>query len=336
MDIIKDIFVKIIDLAKSGENISLDLKIGFINIDSDRKLYFVNSKDNTTLPDALYMQNRTLQGPLSVAKASGPKSTMSHISNLTNLRSVKTPMTMDATSVTSKAHSSKWSFFKGNNPQCDTDSRKSKNNTVRSENRRKVGSEIANNQTIVQTGNVPYPHLASFINRHTDYRYGKRMGKATNLDNKTVMQEQLEQIQEKTYKEMEDKLRLREEELRGCLSLVDDIDRDQKEREIDIMTKRRDFMKAIDDLKLQKIMKTQLERTSSREYEYSYFPFTHGDNIERKRKDIADKLKYDMKEHYKNKKTTFIEDAITNKSSLRTPLSQKSRLSSQGAAETYK
>jgi hypothetical protein len=297
------------------------LKIGYINIGADRKLYFTNAKDYTGLPDALENQNRSLQAPLNIAKSNGPRSTMSHMTNSTTRRSVRTPMTNCGTSVASRAHSSKWSFFKNNNPQNDVESRKSKHSTVKSKSRRSVGSESASNQTMDRNGEVPYSHLAKFIKRHTDYRFGKRMGRALNLNDKSVMHEQLEQIQEKNYKKLEDKLQKRDEDLRGYLSLVNDIDRDQKEREIEIVQQRREFLRGIENLKQQKVMKAQLEQTNSRDYEYSYFPFTHGDNIERQRRDIADKLKHEMQEHYKHKKTTFMGDAVTNKSTTRAPLS---------------
>lgn len=142
-----------------------------------------------------------------------------------------------------------------------------------------------------------------------------------NLNNKTVLEEQMRQIQEKQLKDQEDHLKRREEELKGYLSLVDDIDRDQKEREIEIINKRREFLRAIDDLKQQKDMKNRLERTTSREYENTYFPYTHGDNIERKRKNINDQLKVEMKEYFRQKKTPFIKDSLTNKSSIYTPAS---------------
>ena len=50
---------------------------------------------------------------LQLNKSQGPQSVYSYKSNLTSLRSVKTPMTMGQSSV--KSHHSKWSLFKGKN-----------------------------------------------------------------------------------------------------------------------------------------------------------------------------------------------------------------------------
>ena len=45
-------------------------------------------------------------------------------------------------------------------------------------------------------------------------------------------------------------------------------------------------MKAIDEMKFQKELKHKLDKENSNEYRYNYFPFTHGDNIEKRQKEI--------------------------------------------------
>lgn len=42
LEILKDIFLKIIELAKAGEQMSLDVKIGNIIIGKENRLVFVN------------------------------------------------------------------------------------------------------------------------------------------------------------------------------------------------------------------------------------------------------------------------------------------------------
>lgn len=87
--------MKIIELAKSGEQLSLDVKIGTIIIEKDNKLYFSNFKDKTMLPNVTIDQDRGFRLPLSVSRTNGgPKSTFSASSNYTTIRSVKTPMTV--------------------------------------------------------------------------------------------------------------------------------------------------------------------------------------------------------------------------------------------------
>lgn len=163
----------------------------------------------------------------------------------------------------------------------------SKNQSIRNERKRLLGELDARREGLNNSSAIPYPHLASFIQKHTDYRYGKRMVIDNKPTSKEVMEEQVRQAQEKQKNKIEERLRKREEELRGYFSLKGDIDRDQKEREIDIINKRRDFMRAIDEMKLQKQMRNQLDRANSNDYKYTYFPYTHGDNIEKRQKDIS-------------------------------------------------
>lgn len=206
---------------------------------------------------------------------------------------------------------------------------------MRSNQRRIIGGSAARNDSIDNETKMPYPHLASFIKKHTEYRFGKKVSIDSKPNNKTVMEEQLKQIHDKHIKEQEEKLRRREDELKGYLTLVDDMDRDQKEKEIELISKRREFLSDIDNLKQQKAMKNQLERASSKEYQYTYFPYTHGDNIEKKRQNINDQLKVEMKDYYRNKKTPFLKDALSNKSSLMTP-SSYSRQSAHGMTNDHK
>jgi hypothetical protein len=141
------------------------------------------------------------------------------------------------------------------------------------------------------------------------------------VDNRTVMEEQLKQMYEKKLKDQEEKIKRREDELKGYLSLKDDLDRDQKEKEIELVNKRRDFMRAIEDHKQQKQMRNQLDKSNSNDFQYTYFPYTHGDNIEKKRREITTKLKEEMKEHYRHKKTSFLKDTKSNTSAVMSPIS---------------
>ena len=49
LEILKSIFGALIDLAKKGEWLSIDVRIGYLNIDKDKKLYFTNTKDQAIL-----------------------------------------------------------------------------------------------------------------------------------------------------------------------------------------------------------------------------------------------------------------------------------------------
>jgi len=125
------------------------MKIGYLNIDKDRKLFFSNPQDQSSTLNKIKQQNKTSDNASSVKKSQGPRSTYSYKTNFSSIRTVKTPMTIGQSSVRSKM-SSKWSLFKRNNRMND---HKSPDNT----------SSIK----------VPYPHLESFIQKHTQYRFGK-------------------------------------------------------------------------------------------------------------------------------------------------------------------
>ena len=166
LDILKDIFVKIIDSAKNGEQVALDIKIGVLKVDSENKLYFENNQDiPADYNYDLYDTHKTVEHGDNIERLSrGPKSVYSHASNMSTIRSVKTPMTIGKTSVKSQVRSSKWSFFKGsNNKELDAMSRRSKNSSIRSERRRLLNTttrkEGLNKSEIVPT----YPHLNDFI-----------------------------------------------------------------------------------------------------------------------------------------------------------------------------
>ena len=132
---------------------------------------------------------------------------------------------------------------------------------------------------------------------------------------KSVMEEQLKQIHEKQLKDYTEKMQRREDEVKGYMTLKNDIDRDKKEREIELISKRREFMKAIEDLKAQKNMKDTLDKVNSNDYQYNYFPYTHGDNIEKRREDINAMLKNDLKEYMHNRLVKYEKDTNLSKMS---------------------
>ncbi|CAI2358738.1 unnamed protein product [Moneuplotes crassus] len=306
IEVLKAIFATIIELSKSDKQLCLDLKIGFLNVEQSRRLYFSNTQDQSNTNNK-NMNNLTADNISTVPRSIGPNSVYSYKSNFSTMRSVKTPMTVGKSSVRSKM-SSKWSLFRRNNPKSQV-RRPDDHYSYQSGNQLNYTSPVQ-----VSTPDKPYPHLANFIKKQTEYRFGKRMGKAENLTQKNVMEEQLKQIHEKNFKEQEEDLKQREEELKEYLSLANDNEIEAMKK-IELINKRKEFLKDIEDLKKQKALKYELERANSREYEYNYFPFTHGDNIERKRKMITEEMKNQMKEHYKNKKTEFLEDALSQKSS---------------------
>lgn len=75
------------------------------------------------------------------------------------------------------------------------------------------------------------------------------MGKPANLTQKAVLAEQLQQIHENNLKKQSEELQRRQEELQGCLTLANDIERDERERKIEFINKRKDFLKEIENLK---------------------------------------------------------------------------------------
>jgi len=297
----------------------IDVKIGTINIDKDRKLWFENTFENPS--------NQTLNTSHLVGRTGGgPKSVFSQMSHASTMRSGQTPMTnCSQSSVASNARSSKWSFFKNNcNRNTGVASRHSKNSYIRSEQRRILNSSGNINNISQKEAQVPYPHLVSFIKKHTDNRFGKKMDIDNTQTNRTVMHDQMKQIQDKQIQEQEDKIKRREEELKGYLSLKNGIDRDQKENEIELLNKRREFLNSIEELKQHKTMKQALDKVNSHQYDDNYFPYTHGDNIEKNREDIKGLQNKDMRNYYKNKKTEMMRGSKHSKHSKHDAMSPMS------------
>ena len=101
------------------------------------------------------------------------------------------------------------------------------------------------------------------------------------FSSKDVLEEQLRQAQEKQSKEVAERLRRKEEELRIFLTTQGELERDHKEKEIDVIKKRSEFLQAIDEMKAHKEMKKKLDKATLDEYHYDYFPFIHGEQYEK-------------------------------------------------------
>ena len=56
LDILKDIFIKVVESANNGEEVNLDVKIGNIVIGKDRKIIFKNKSHIITIDPSIEEQ----------------------------------------------------------------------------------------------------------------------------------------------------------------------------------------------------------------------------------------------------------------------------------------
>lgn len=135
---------------------------------------------------------------------------------------------------------------------------------------------------------LPFPYLASFINKHSGgVHFGKRM-LINNLPNTNeVSSDQIKQIEQNKAKKIQEIEELKQKEFVEILQLKEDCIRDDIEREVDIKQKQQEFKRDMQQMQQHKLLKEQQEKDIKHTETYDYFPFTHGENID------------NMKENYK-------------------------------------
>lgn len=140
----------------------------------------------------------------------------------------------------------------------------------------------------LQSEKLPFPYLASFINKHSGgVHFGKRM-LINNLPNTNeVSHDQIKQIEQNKAKKLQEIEELKQKEFVEILQLKEDCIRDDIEREVDTKQKQQEFKRDMQQMQQHKLLKAQQEKDIKHTETYDYFPFTHGENID------------NMKENYK-------------------------------------
>ncbi|CAI2386810.1 unnamed protein product [Moneuplotes crassus] len=149
----------------------------------------------------------------------------------------------------------------------------------------------------IKKKSMPYPFLASFINKRIG---GRHFGKRVEFENKEQAYKNYAE-QFKFLKDNQDLRKLQREEKRRkefeeMLTLKEEAIRDDIERQVDHKTKQDEFKREMTQMAEQKKAKARQEREFKENETFDYFPYTHGESID------------NMKENYKKVVLSNIND----------------------------
>ena len=151
-----------------------------------------------------------------------------------------------------------------------------------------IGNKHNHSVQGVKKESVPYPFLASFINKRSGgVHYGKRIAFQDKEKLKEGYYQQFKQLKNDEEKKKHIKEEKKRKEFEEMLQLKEDAIRDDIEREIDLKTKQDEFKREMTQVAEQKRLKSEQEKFIRHNEIYDYFPYTHGESID------------NMKESYK-------------------------------------
>jgi hypothetical protein len=132
-----------------------------------------------------------------------------------------------------------------------------------------------------QKGKLPFPYLASFINKHSGgVHFGKRMQIHNLPSTDEVNHERLMQIEHNKHKKILENQELKQQEINEVMQMREDTIRDEFERDVDIKQKQAEFKRDMHQMQTHKKLIHQQEKEIQNTEAYDYFPFTHGENID--------------------------------------------------------
>lgn len=145
---------------------------------------------------------------------------------------------------------------------------------------------------------LPFPFVSGLIGGHSYTKPGKKVFFNKRLDNKDVLQHQLEQINYKQMKTKNDHDNDRSQDNELLKTIKENMNKEEfKKRQFNDIFKT--HYKLYNDNKRienENIKKFQLE--SKNDEKYNFFPYTHGDEIEKKRIEQKDLLTEEVREKY--------------------------------------
>ena len=108
----------------------------------------------------------------------------------------------------------------------------------------------------------------------------------------------LEQIKAREMKRLKDKARQIEEERALISEAHRQVEKDEEMQQKAEIVKREKFKKGIEEMKLQKVVKEQIQReweVQANSRQQDYFPYTHGDHVEHERECLKAELRDEFK-----------------------------------------
>jgi hypothetical protein len=144
---------------------------------------------------------------------------------------------------------------------------------------------------------IPFPYFSGMAKLEYG-RKGKRLAFNQPVTAEELLSAHRQQMQAKKNKVIEEKKKAREDELVRIKNINDKLvaDREQKAEVED--KKRASFIESNEEALVQRRAEKEEVKEARKAERFDYFPFTHGDMIERYQNELKDKLATELKAHY--------------------------------------
>ena len=285
--ILKDTIQKAISLSKDGISSRLNMKVGFLNIYQNKILFEpIKSAYNDNAPSAM---NKLIGRRTNKSIGGGSK-----LMNLSMRSSVRTPG-----SVTSMyTGKSKFIHASNPNPQIGANLYPKVNSTMYNSFMGRDPNATAREKSVKNSTKLPFPFMSGMFVHHQYSKPGKRVFFEKRTDNKEVLSHQLKQISYKEQKKINDQENAKFQDNELLYNIKQNINKEEvKKKQFNDMFKLK-YKNYNDNKRIENenIMKLRIEHKNQEKY--NFFPYTHGDEIEKKRIDQKNLLTNEVREKY--------------------------------------
>ncbi|TNV82554.1 hypothetical protein FGO68_gene2673 [Halteria grandinella] len=336
MLILKEIFTKFIEENRKGKECLLDLKIGFLHAYPNSDLQFELNSSESTQEERFLSKIRTRTNQ-SDNEYKDNQTVITFTLGQQSQISIKTPLTSGSKSTTysrvsqtaqkqgSKTLNRKgWYSNNNRRNQEDVYSNVAYSQFSQNMQNRSVSNELATriNQNEYLKGNEAFE---TFVLRKMNQRPGKRIIFQQKQEGNQPQRELLSLY----LSQMRDKAKIKlEEKQRKIMDEIKIIEREQREVEEDVIVrdkqveeKREKFKEGIEEMKQQIQVKRMIEKQRNDIEDIvskDFFPFTHGDNIERERH----ALKQELRAEFLARAATAVSGNLSTNRSVSQPMLQ--------------
>jgi len=268
--ILKDIIQRSIKLTKEGISIRLGMKVGYINL-STGKVSFDASGNQNVEDYSSHSMNRLINRRFN--NGSGD------IADMSMKTSVKTP----GSAASMYSSRLKHVHASNPNPQHGEYEHPRFNKTMYETFLGNDSGMHSRELSMKQANKLPFPFVSGMIGGHSYTKPGKRVFFNKRLNDKEVLLHQLEQIDYNKLKVKTDQENGRSQDNDLLKDIKENINKEEfKKRQFNEIFKTQ-YKQYNDNKRVEneKFKKFQLEAKNGEKY--NFFPYTHGDEIEKKR-----------------------------------------------------
>lgn len=286
--ILKDVVSRSINMCREGIPVRLNIKIGHLSLHM-HKVCFEPSSEGPHIDLASQSANRLIGRRLNHSYGGNGK-----MYDLSVRTSVKTP----GSRTSMYSNRSKRIHASNPNPQVGAEIHPKMNKTMYDSFLGRDPSSPQRDSSTKASERLPFPFVSGLLAGHPYTKPGKKVFFDKRLDNKEVLNYQLEQINYKEQKKKNDHSNARDHDKDLIKTIKENINKEEyKKRQFTELFKTNYKMyndnKRIDNEKAKKLV---LE--SKKHDKYNFFPFTHGDEIEKKRIQQKHELTEELREKY--------------------------------------